>query len=76
MGAKIIFATTPVSDGKKNLAGPMPPAHRNEDIICRNKAVLDASDGEDIYINDLFSLIYDNRKKYLRDDMIHPNEGC
>ena len=73
-GAKIIFATTtPVSDDKKNLAGPIPPAHRNEDIICRNKSVLDAFKGENIYINDLFSLIYDNREKYLRDDMIHPN---
>lgn len=74
-GAKIIFATTtPVSDAKKNLVGPMPPAHRNEDIISRNKSVLETFKGEDIYINDLFSLIYDNREEYLRDDMIHPNE--
>ena len=54
-GAKIIFATTtPVSDEKAALCGPMPPAHRNEDIIKYNKAVLEAFDKEDIVINDLW----------------------
>ncbi len=73
-GAKIIFATTtPVSEAKKDLAGPMPPAHRNKDIISYNAAVLNAFQGEDIYINDLFSLMYDNKEKYLSEDMIHPN---
>lgn len=74
-GAQIIFATTtPVSNGKKNLTGPMPPAHRNEDIIRYNTAVLEAFKNEDIYINDLFSLMYKDKEKYLLDDMIHPNE--
>lgn len=73
-GAKIIFATsTPVSDQKENLPGPMPPAHRNEDIISYNKAVLEAFKDEDVVINDLFSVVYENRGKYLSDDMIHPN---
>jgi lysophospholipase L1-like esterase len=74
-GAKIIFATTtPVSDEKENLAGPMPPAHKNEDVIRYNKAVLEAFKDEDIYINDLFSLMYNEKEKYLSEDMIHPNE--
>ena len=74
-GAKIIFATTtPVSDEKQFLKGPMPPANRNEDIIEYNKAVLKAFEHEDIEINDLHSLMYPNRDKYLRDDMVHPNE--
>ncbi len=74
-GAEVIFATTtPVSDEKVNLAGPMPPAHRNEDIIRYNAAVLNAFQGEDIYINDLFSLMYADKEKYLSEDMIHPNE--
>lgn len=74
-GAKIIFATTtPVSDEKVNLCGPMPPAHKNEDIINYNKAVLDAFKDEDIVINDLFSKMYPERNLYLSDDMIHPNE--
>ena len=74
-GAKVIFATTtPVSDKKGNLPGPMPPAHKNADIIRYNAAVLNAFQEEDIYINDLFSLIYDRKEQYLSDDMIHPNE--
>ena len=74
-GAKIIFATsTPVSDEKGELCGPMPPAHRNEDIIKYNKAVLKAFAGEDVVINDLFSHIYPKKEEYLSNDMIHPNE--
>lgn len=74
-GAQVIFATTtPVDDDKVNFAGPMPPAHRNEDIIRYNAAVLKAFQGEDIYINDLFSLMYEDKEKYLSEDMIHPNE--
>ncbi|MBE7042898.1 MAG: SGNH/GDSL hydrolase family protein [Ruminococcaceae bacterium] len=73
-GAKLIFATTtPVSDEKATLQGPMPPAHRNEDIICYNNAVLTAFEEEDIAINDLFSAMYPQKEKYLSDDMIHPN---
>jgi hypothetical protein len=50
-GAKIIFATTtPVSDEKMSLSGPVPPAHRNEDIINYNNAVLEAFKKEDIII--------------------------
>jgi len=74
-GAKVIFATTtPVSDEKKNVEGPLPPAHRNDDIIRYNAAVLDAFKDEDVYINDLFSLMYDHKEKYLSEDMIHPNQ--
>lgn len=74
-GAKVIFATTtPVSDAKGNLPGPMPPAHKNADIIRYNAAVLEAFREEDIYINDLFSLMYNKKDRYLSDDMIHPNE--
>ena len=74
-GAKLIFATTtPVADEKENLAGPMPPAHRNADILRYNEAVLKEFESEDTVINDLFSLMYPEKEKYLRDDMIHPNE--
>lgn len=74
-GAKIIFATTtPVSDEKVFLEGPMPPAHRNEDIMEYNAAVLETFSGEGVEVNDLFSLIFSEKEKYLRDDMIHPNE--
>lgn len=74
-GAKIIFATTtPVCDEKSNLAGPTPPAHKNDDIIRYNKAVLEVFKDKDIIINDLFPIIYKEKEKYLSDDMIHPNE--
>lgn len=74
-GAKIIFATTtPVSDKKASLCGPTPPAHKNEDIIKYNEAIIDAFKDENVVINDLFSLIYEKREEYLSEDMIHPNE--
>ncbi len=74
-GAKVIFATTtPVSDEKHNLVGPMPPAHRNEDIVRYNAAVLNAFKNEDIFVNDLFSIMHDKKELYLSEDMIHPNE--
>ena len=74
-GAKLIFRTsTPVSDKKANLPGPMPPAARNEDIMRYNQAVLEAFAGEDLVINDLFSLVYPRREELLLDDMVHPNE--
>ena len=75
-GAKIIFATTtPVSDEKYKFEGPMPPAHRNEDICRYNEAVLKAFEGEEIIINDLHTLMFPNRQNLLSDDMIHPNEA-
>ena len=76
--AKIIFATTtPVTDDKKYFQGPMPPAHFNEDIINYNKAVIEAFKDEGIVINDLHSLIYEEKEKYLSEDKIHPNAyGC
>ena len=75
-GASIIFATTtPVSDEKLNMVGPMPPAHRNSDITQFNAAVLEAFKDEDIHINDLFSLMFNDKEKYLCDDMIHPNDA-
>ena len=74
-GAKIIFATTtPVADEKYKLEGPMPPAHRNEDIQAYNNAVLKAYKDENIVINDLGAFLYPNREKYISNDMIHPNE--
>ncbi len=74
-GAKMIFATTtPVSDEKTDLPGPMPPAHKNEDIIAYNQAVLEAYKDEDVLIDDLFSLMYPQKEKYLSEDMIHPND--
>ena len=74
-GAKIIFATsTPVSDKKEKLPGPMPPAHKNTDIQSYNNAVLEAFKDEDILINDLFSVMYEKKEEYLCDDMIHPND--
>lgn len=74
-GAKIIFATTtPVSDEKEKLSGPMPPSHKNADIIKYNNAILDAFDAENIIINDLFSEMYPEKEKYLSEDMIHPND--
>ncbi len=73
-GAKIIFATTtPVHDEKYKLEGPIPPAHKNEDIIRYNRAVLKAFENEEILVNDLHSLIYSEKEKYLLPDMIHPN---
>ena len=72
---KIIFATsTPVSDQKQFLEGPMPPAAKNGDIMEYNKAALEAFKDEDIIINDLFSLMYPEKEKYLSEDLIHPNE--
>lgn len=74
-GAKIIFAlSTPVSDKKEKLPGPMPPTHKNTDIQSYNKAVLEAFKDEDILINDLFSVMYEKKEEYLCDDMIHPND--
>lgn len=74
-GAKIVFATTtPVSDDKAKLPGPMPPAHKNDDIISYNKVVVKVFKGEDIFVNDLFSAMYPDKEKYLSDDMIHPND--
>lgn len=74
-GAQIIFATTtPVSDVKKDLPGPMPPAHDNADIDRYNEAVLKAFAEEDIMVNDLHSLMWEEREGLLKDDMIHPNE--
>lgn len=76
IGAKIIFATTTsVCDEKAVLCGLTPPAHRNEDIINYNKAVLNAFKDEDIVINDLFSKMYPESNLYLSDDMNHPNEN-
>ena len=73
-GATLIFATTtPVSDEKECLSGPMPPAHRNADIIRYNEAMLEVLREENVYINDLFSLTYPKKEKYLSADMIHPN---
>ena len=74
-GATVIFATTtPVSEEKEKLLGPNPPAHRNEDIINYNKAALEAFNDEQIDINDLFTLLYAEKDRYLSEDMIHPNE--
>ncbi|MBR3762661.1 MAG: SGNH/GDSL hydrolase family protein [Lachnospiraceae bacterium] len=74
-GAIIIFATTtPVTDDKKFLPGPMPPAHNNEDIVKYNKAVLDAFAEEDILVNDLFQVMYADKERLLTDDKIHPNK--
>ena len=74
-GAKVIFATTtPVSDEKYKLEGPMPPAHRNEDICRYDEAVCKAFEDEEIIINDLHALMYENRESLLKEDMIHPNE--
>lgn len=74
-GAQVIFATTtPVSDEKYKLEGPMPPAHRNEDIIRYNKAALDAFSEKGITVNDLHAIMYPERERLLRDDMIHPND--
>jgi lysophospholipase L1-like esterase len=75
-GAKIIFATTtPVSDNKEFLPGPMPPAHKNEDIKKYNQAILESFEDEDIVINNLFEKMYKDRDKFLSEDMIHPNEA-
>ena len=74
-GAKIIYATTtPVLDEKKYLAGPIPPAHDNEDIIRYNRAVLEAFKEEAIVINDLHKIMYQEKDRLLSEDMIHPNE--
>lgn len=74
-GATLIFATTtPVHDRKQFLKGPVPPAHSNQDITEYNRSVLQAYKNENVRINDLFSLMYPEREKYLSEDMIHPNE--
>ena len=48
--------------------------HRNEDIIRYNNVILENLKNEDIIVDDLFSLMYSNKEKYLSNDMIHPNE--
>lgn len=74
-GAKIIFATTtPVKDEKCDYPGPMPPAHRNEDIRAYNEAILKLFEKENIIINDLYPLVYPRKEELLREDAIHPNE--
>ena len=74
-GAKIVFATTtPVSDEKAELSGPIPPAHKNSDIGTYNRAVLEMLDRDEVAVNDLFALMYPEKEKYLSEDMIHPNE--
>ncbi len=74
-GAIIIFATTtPVTDDKKYLKGPMPPAHDNKDIVRYNEAVLEAFSEEDIVINDLFHEMYAVKERLLSEDKIHPNK--
>ena len=74
-GAKLIFATsTPVSDKKEFLPGPMPPAVKNCDIMNYNSAVLEMLKQEDVEIDDLFSLIYPERERYICEDLIHPTE--
>ena len=75
-GAKIIFATsTPVSDKKAFLRGPMPPAHCNDDIKRYNQAVVEMFKNENIVINDMFEEMSDVKDDYLSEDMIHPNEN-
>ena len=74
-GAELVFATTtPVSDEKEKQTGPLPPAHKNEDIRRYNANALEVLANEEVYINDLFSLVFPKKEKYLSDDMIHPNE--
>ena len=74
-GAELIFATsTPVCDEKQYLPGPMPPAHKNADIAAYNAAAVELMKQENIPVNDLFSLMYADKEKYLSEDMIHPNE--
>ena len=74
-GAALIFATTtPVHDRKQFLNGPVPPAHSNQDITEYNQSVLQAYKNENVRVNDLFSLMYPEKERYLSEDMIHPNE--
>ena len=74
-GAALIFATsTPVSDEKEFLPGPMPPAHKNADIVAYNAAAVELMKQENIPVNDLFAQMYPDKEKYLSEDMIHPNE--
>lgn len=62
-GAKVIFATTtPVSDEKENVVGPIPPAHRNEDIVRYNEAVLNASRMKIYILTTCFPLCIKRRK--------------
>ena len=74
-GAKIFFATTmPVADEKYKLEVPMSPTHRNEYICRYNETVLQAFEGEEIFINDLHALMAEDHERFLYGDMIHPNE--
>ena len=41
--------------------------------VSDDEAMLELLQGENVYINDLFSLMYSQKEKYLSDDMIHPN---
>ncbi len=74
-GAKIVFATTtPCTDDKKDFPGPFPPANDNHDIERYNKAMLEMLKSEPVEINDLWSVMYENRHELLSEDKIHPNE--
>ena len=74
LGAKVIFATTtPVADVKATLPGPTPPAHKNDDIMRYNEAVVEMLRGTGVEVNNLFSAMYPERDKYLSEDLIHPN---
>ena len=64
---KVIFATTtPVrSESEHNC---------NEDIKRFNQLIVPKLQEKGIIINDLFSLLYNNEKKYICDDFLHLSE--
>ncbi len=64
----VIFATiTPVRDDKEYIS--------NTDIIEFNKAIVPILEKEGVVINDLHSLLYENRNDFiLESDKIHLNE--
>lgn len=74
--AKLIFATTtPCHPDKALCTGPMPPAHRNDDIMCYNEAALALMVREGIAVNDLYSVVAPHIGEYICDDLIHPTDA-
>jgi len=73
---KLIFATTtPCHPDKAFFPGPMPPAHRNDDILRYNEAALALMAREGIAVNDLYSVVAPQIDEYICDDLIHPTDA-
>ncbi len=67
---RLVFATTtPV--WPEMITSGRPRARRNEDIIAYNHAAVKLLGRLGVEINDLHALIFEDIKRYIKDDMVH-----